>query len=187
MKKYDKLYVGGKWVSPVGTEKTQVVNPCSEEAIASVAMGNEEDVDRAVAAARKAFPAWSKTTVPERMKLMAKIVEALTARQNEIGDTISTEMGMPSPWSRMIQAGLPISTLSSFISILEKYEFEHPIGRTQVVREPIGVCGFITPWNYPLHQIMGKVAPALASGCTMVLKPSQLAPLNAFILAEIMD
>ncbi len=187
MVKYDKLYIGGKWVSPIGTEKTQVVNPCSEEAIASVSMGNEEDVDRAVAAARKAFPAWSKTTVPERMKLMAKIVEALTARQNEIGDTISREMGMPSAWSRMIQAGLPIITLSSFISILEKYEFEHPIGRTQVVREPIGVCGFITPWNYPLHQIMGKVAPALASGCTMVLKPSQLAPLNAFILAEIMD
>jgi acyl-CoA reductase-like NAD-dependent aldehyde dehydrogenase len=181
------LYINGRWVEPVGKGTVKVVNPCSEEAIATIAMGNEEDVDRAVSAAREAFPAWSRTTVAERAALMARISSAMAARQNEIGDTIAAEMGMPAPWSRMIQAGLPIATLNSFVPILENYPFEYDMGRTRIVKEAIGVCGFITPWNYPLHQIIGKVAPALAAGCTMVLKPSQLAPLNAFILAEILE
>ena len=186
MRTHDKIYINGQWVSPIGKDRIDVINPCTEEAIASVALGNEEDVNQAVIAARQAFPAWSETPVPERIKLITKIVEAMTARQNEIGDTIALEMGMPAPWSRLIQAGLPIATLNSFIPILEKYEFSYAMERTQIVKEPIGVCGFITPWNYPLHQLVGKVAPALAAGCTMIAKPSQLAPLDAYILAEIL-
>ena len=186
MKTYSTLYINGQWLSPTGTESVDVMNPCNEEVIASVAMGSAEDVNTAVIAARQAFPAWSKTPVAERVHFLKKIAEAMTARQNEIGDTIALEMGMPAPWSRMIQAGLPIATLNSFVPILEEYAFEYSMGRTQIVKEPIGVCGFITPWNYPMHQIIGKVAPALATGCTMIVKPSQLAPLNAFILAEIL-
>ncbi|MBP7342077.1 MAG: aldehyde dehydrogenase family protein [Syntrophaceae bacterium] len=187
MKTYDKIYINGQWVSPAGNDKVAVINPCTEEAIASVPLGNEQDVDRAVKAARQAFPSWSKTAVGDRVKLIAKLAEAIAARQNEIGDTISREMGMPSAWSRMIQVGLPVATLNSFVPILENYEFSYAMGRTEIVKEPIGVCGFITPWNYPLHQLVGKVAPALAAGCTMVAKPSQLAPLNAYLLTEIMQ
>ena len=186
MKAYDKLYIDGQWVKPVGGRTAAVVNPCNEDVIARVAMGEAEDVDRAVAAAKKAFGFWSETPVSERAALLVRICEAMTARQNEIGDTIAREMGMPAPWSRMIQAGLPIATFASFAQILDDYQFETPMGATQIVKEAVGVCGFITPWNYPLHQIVGKVAPALAAGCTMVLKPSQLAPLNAYLLAEIL-
>jgi acyl-CoA reductase-like NAD-dependent aldehyde dehydrogenase len=187
MKTYDKIYINGQWVFPAGKDKVAVINPCTEEAIASVPLGSEQDVDRAVQAARQAFPSWSKTAVGDRVKLIAKLAEAIAARQNEIGDTISREMGMPSAWSRMIQVGLPVATLNSFVPILENYEFSSAMGRTEIVKEPIGVCGFITPWNYPLHQLVGKVAPALAAGCTMVAKPSQLAPLNAYLLTEIMQ
>ncbi|MFH1135402.1 MAG: aldehyde dehydrogenase family protein [Pseudomonadota bacterium] len=186
MKEYRHIYLNGEWVAPLGTKTIDVVNPCNEEVIARVAMGDSRDVDRAVAYARAAFPVWSKTAVPERIEMISRISQAMAARQNEIGDQIAMEMGMPSPFSRMIQAGLPIETLKSFLPILENYQFEHPLGRTRIVKESIGVCGFITPWNYPLHQIIGKVAPALAAGCSMVVKPSQLAPLNAYILAEIM-
>ncbi|MBI9087414.1 MAG: aldehyde dehydrogenase family protein [Desulfobacterales bacterium] len=187
MRAYDKFYIDGQWVAPVGQETVAVINPCNEEEIARLAMGNAEDVNRAVAAARSAFGDWSATPASERAALLTRICEAMTARQNEIGDTIAREMGMPAPWSRMIQAGLPIATFASFAQILKDYEFETPMGGTQIAKEAVGVCGFITPWNYPLHQIVGKVAPALAAGCTMILKPSQLAPLNAFILAEILD
>ncbi|TAL36218.1 MAG: aldehyde dehydrogenase family protein [Spirochaetes bacterium] len=187
MKTYDKFYIGGQWVEPAGTDTVEVVNPCTEEAIARVRMGNAADVDRAVIAARAAFPAWASTTVARRAAFIADIAKAMAARQNEIGDVIAREMGMPQALSRMVQAGLPIAVLNAFVPLLEGYEFEYSINGTRIVKEPIGVCGFITPWNYPLHQIIGKVAPALAAGCTMVLKPSQLAPLDAFILAEIMD
>ena len=187
MKEYKEIYVNGSWVSPFGKDVIDVVNPCNEEVIARVTMANEKDVDNAVKSAREAFPAWSKTSVAERSALMIKLSKALAARQDEIGDTIAREMGMPAPLARMIQAGLPIAALDSFVSILNDYQFEYPMGRTTIVKEAIGVCGFITPWNYPLHQIMGKVAPAIAAGCTMVVKPSQIAPLNSYILAEIMD
>jgi acyl-CoA reductase-like NAD-dependent aldehyde dehydrogenase len=187
MKEYKHIYLNGQWVAPAGTDTVPVVNPCSEETIAKVAMGNQEDVDRAVRHAREAFPSWSRTPVPQRVEFLSKISKAMAARQNEIGDTIALEMGMPSAWSRLIQVGLPIATLNSFVPILENYEFEYPMGTTLVAKEAIGVCGFITPWNYPMHQIIGKVAPALAAGCTMVVKPSQLAPLNSYMLAEIMD
>lgn len=187
MQEFKKIYMNGKWVAPVGTDVIDVVNPCNEEVIAKVTMANEKDVDRAVEHARAALPSWSKTPVSVRKEFLLKISKALTARQNEIGDTIAREMGMPSALSRMIQVGLPIATLDSFGPILDGYEFEYPMGRTTIAKEAIGVCGFITPWNYPLHQMIGKVAPALAAGCTMIVKPSQIAPLNAYMLAEIMD
>ncbi len=187
MKDYKYIYINGRWVAPVGNETVDVINPCNEEVIAKCSMGNAEDVDMAVKCARNAFPSWSKTPVSERISIISKLAQAMTSRQNEIGDIIALEMGMPSAWSRMIQAGLPIATLNSFVPILENYEFEYPMAGTQIVKEAIGVCGFITPWNYPMHQIIGKVAPALAAGCTMVLKPSQLAPLDSYILAEIID
>ena len=185
--KFDQFYIGGQWVAPHGTDAVDIINPCTEEAFARVAMGSEKDVDRAVAAARAAFPEWSRTPVQGRVQVLRALSDAMARRQDEIGDTISREMGMPSVWSRMIQAGLPVAAAKSMADILDSYEFDTPMGATLVVREPVGVCGFITPWNYPLHQIIGKVAPALAAGCTMVVKPSRLAPLNAFILAEIMD
>ncbi len=187
MKEYKQIYINGQWIDPIGRDTVDVINPCKEEVIAKVAMGNAGDVDKAVVCARKAFDSWSKTPVAERVSIISKLAQAMTARQNEIGDIIALEMGMPAAWSRMIQAGLPVATLNSFVPILENYEFEYSMAGTQIVKEPIGVCGFITPWNYPMHQIIGKVAPALAAGCTMVLKPSQLAPLNSYILAEIID
>ncbi len=187
MKEFKHIYLNGKWVAPLGTDVIDVINPCTEESIARITMANEKDVDRAVGYARAAFPSWSKTPVEERKAILAKISKGLAARQNEIGDTIAREMGMPAPLSRMIQVGLPIAALDSFGPILDGYEFEYPMGRTRIVKEAIGVCGFITPWNYPLHQMIGKVAPALAARCTMIVKPSQLAPLNAYMLAEIMD
>lgn len=184
---YDKFYINGKWMTPTGKRKVAIVNPCNEEVICHVAMGEVEDVNLAVIAARNAFNLWAGTSVEKRAGFLTRISELMTDRQNEIGDTISREMGMPSAWSRMIQAGLPIATFASFAQILKDYEFETTMGGTQIVKEAVGVCGFITPWNYPLHQIAGKVAAALAAGCTMVLKPSQLAPLSAFILADIFD
>ncbi len=187
MKAHDKLYINGAWVAPIGRDTVDVINPSTEEPIAKVSMGNTEDVDRAVAAAREAFASWSLTPVSERASFLSKIAKAMAARQVEIGDTIAREMGMPVQMARGIQVGLPIAVLNSFVPILEKYEFEYAMGRTQIVKEPVGVCGFITPWNYPMHQVIGKVAPALAAGCTMVLKPSQLAPLNSYMLAEIME
>lgn len=187
MQEYKNIYLNGKWVSPAGTDVIDVVNPCNEKVIAKVTMANEKDVDRAVQYARAALPSWSKTPVAERKEYLAKLSKALSEKQNEIGDTIAREMGMPSPLSRMIQVGLPIATLDSFSPIIDNFEFEVPMGRTTIVREAIGVCGFITPWNYPLHQMIGKIAPALAAGCTMVVKPSQLAPLNSYMLAEAID
>ncbi len=187
MTAFDSMFVNGKWTAPAGMGTVDVENPCTEETISSIRLCDRADVDRAVNAARAAFPAWSAVPVAGRAAFLRKIAEALTARQNEIGDTIAREMGMPYQLARMIQVGLPIAVLNSYADILEKFEFEHPIGGTQIVKEAVGVCGFITPWNYPLHQIIGKVAPALAAGCTMVLKPSQLAPLNAYLLAEVME
>ncbi len=187
MKNHDRFYIDGQWVHPVGSETVDVENPCKEEIVARVAMGNTDDVNAAVKAARKSFDSWSQTSIEERADFLLAIAEALTERQDEIGDAISAEMGMPVTWARILQAGLPIAAFNSFAQIIKDYAFAFSRESTHVVREPIGVCGFITPWNYPLHQIAGKVAPAIAAGCTMVLKPSQLAPLNAFLLAEIMD
>jgi aldehyde dehydrogenase (NAD+) len=149
--------------------------------------GTAEDVDRAVAAARAAFNEWSAVSVEERAKYLQRITEGLQARMGEIATLVSQEVGMPTNLSMMIQAGLPTMTFGSMGQILDAFAFEEEVGSSLVVREPVGVVGAITPWNYPLHQIAAKVAPALAAGCTVVLKPSEVAPLNAFVLAEIID
>jgi aldehyde dehydrogenase (NAD+) len=183
----DKLYIGGEWVNPAGSETIDVVNASTEEVMGRIPQSTSEDVDRAVSAARKAFETWSQTELIERADLMRAIAGALASRADEIAATISQELGMPVGLSKAIQAGLPTMTFTSMPGLLEEVVWEQEIGNSMVVREPAGVVGAITPWNYPLHQIAAKVAPALAVGCTVVLKPSEVTPLSAFILAEIMD
>jgi aldehyde dehydrogenase (NAD+) len=183
----DKLYIGGEWVDPSGDETIDVMNASTEEVMGRIPQSTSADVDRAVAAARKAFETWSETTLVERADLMRAIAGALAARGDEIASTIAQELGMPIGLSKAIQAGLPTMTFTSMPGLLEEVAWEQEVGNSTVVREPVGVVGAITPWNYPLHQIAAKVAPALAVGCTVVLKPSEVVPLNAFILAEIMD
>jgi aldehyde dehydrogenase (NAD+)/betaine-aldehyde dehydrogenase len=183
----DKLYIGGEWVDPAGDETIEVVNSTTEEVIGRIPQGTPEDVDKAVAAAREAFETWSQTSLTERADWMRKIAGSLAARSEEIAALISQELGMPLKQSVQIQAGLPTMSFGSMPDLLEQVVWEQDVGNSQIVREPVGVVGAITPWNYPLHQIAAKVAPALAVGCTVVLKPSEVVPLNAFVLAEIMD
>ena len=183
----DKLYIGGEWVDPAGDETIDVINASTEEVMGRIPQSTPEDVDRAVAAARKAFETWSQTTLAERGDLMRAIAGALAARADELASTIAQELGMPVAFSKAIQAGLPTMTFTSMPGLLEEVVWEQEVGNSTVVREPIGVVGAITPWNFPLHQIAANTAPALAVGCTIVLKPSEVAPLNAFILAEIME
>jgi acyl-CoA reductase-like NAD-dependent aldehyde dehydrogenase len=180
-----QLYVDGAWTSSTGTATIDVVNPATEQVIGRVPEGTPEDVDRAVAAARAAFDGWSRTSVEERGKLLTRLSEALGARAGEIAETITAEMGSTAKFSQQVQAGLPVAVMGSYAQLLNDYDFEETIGNSLVVREPVGVVGAITPWNYPLHQIVNKVAPALAAGCTVVLKPSEVAPFNAFLFAEI--
>ena len=187
MQDFDKLYIDGAWVPSTGTETIDVVNPSTETVIAAVPAGTAADVDRAVAAARAAFETWGYTSKEERGKYVQAIAEGLAARSEEIAQTISDELGMPLMWANMIQAGLPAGNMAGYVQILDEFPFEEQVGNSLVVREPIGVVGAITPWNYPLHQIIAKVAPALAAGCTVVLKPSEVTPLDAFILADIID
>ena len=181
----DKLYIDGAWVPSTGTKTIDVINSTTEEVMGRIPEGTTEDVDKAVAAAKAAFGAWSKTSVEERGKYLQRITEGLQARMGEIADVVSKEVGMPLNLSNMIQAGLPLMTFGSMQQILSTFEFEETIGNSLIVKEPVGVVAAITPWNYPLHQISLKVAPALAAGNTVVLKPSEVAPLNAFILAEV--
>jgi aldehyde dehydrogenase (NAD+) len=185
--KRDKFYIDGAWVQPAGSGTIEVVNPTTEEVAGTIPEGTAEDIDRAVAAAKAAFAAWSQTTVEERAKYLQAITAQLGARQEELATTMSTEMGMPVALARLIQAGAPLMTFTSMPGILQQTQFEEQIGNSLVLKEPVGVVGCITPWNYPLHQIAAKVAPALAAGCTVVVKPSEVAPLNAFILAEAID
>jgi aldehyde dehydrogenase (NAD+) len=183
----DKLYINGEWVDPTGSETIDVVNSTTEDVIGRIPQGTPEDVDKAVAAAREAFESWSQTSLKERADCMRQIAGALAARSEEIAALISQELGMPLGLSVQIQAGLPTMTFGSMPDLLETVVWEQQVGNSDIVREPVGVVGAITPWNYPLHQIAAKVAPALAVGCTVVLKPSEVVPLNAFVLAEIMD
>ena len=183
----DRFYIAGQWQEPKGSDATEVVNPATEEPVARVAMGNREDVDRAVAAARAAFDDWSQTTPEQRAQYLERIVAGLEARTDEIAQAITSEMGSPCSLVKPTQIGNPLFTFKEAAELARTYQWETDHGKTHVIREPIGVCALITPWNFPLNQIAGKVAPALAAGCTMVLKPSELAPLDAFILAEIID
>ncbi|HEX9969467.1 MAG TPA: aldehyde dehydrogenase family protein, partial [Acidimicrobiales bacterium] len=187
MQDRDKLYIDGAWVASTGSGTIDVLSASTEEVVGRIPEGTADDVDVAVQAARRAFPAWAATSVEERSKFLQRITEGLQARMMDIAQTVSAEVGMPLNLSMIIQAGLPTMTFGSMPGIVDDFPFEEQVGNSLVVREPVGVVGCITPWNYPLHQIAAKVAPALAAGCTVVLKPSEVAPLNAFILADIVD
>jgi aldehyde dehydrogenase (NAD+) len=182
---YDKIYIDGAWVPSQGSGSIDVFDSTNGEVIATVPEGTAADVDTAVQAARAAFGTWSVTTPEERAKAMTRIGEGLAARMDEIATVITREAGMPKWLSSLVQAGLPINSFNTAASLAESYEYESTVGNSLVVKEPVGVVGAITPWNYPLHQIAAKVAYAMAAGCTVVLKPSEVAPIDAFILAEI--
>jgi len=183
----DKLFIGGAWVDPAGSGTIEVIDATTEEAVGHVPRGSAADVDRAVAAARAAFPGWSKTPPAERAAYLTAIGNALEARGLEIATLVARELGMPLKQSVVIQAGLPRLTFASVAKLAASEPAEERIGNSLIVREPAGVVGAITPWNYPLHQVAAKVAPALAAGCTVVLKPSEVTPLTAFLLAEIVE
>jgi aldehyde dehydrogenase (NAD+) len=182
MMQYTELYIDGGWRG--ASKNIEVISASTEEVIGSVPEGTPEDVNRAVDAARKAFTGWSETSVAERAEWLDKIAAALKERTEQIARTIAMEVGSPISIATSIQAGLPVLVTSSYAKLLREAKFEQEIGNSLVVREAAGVVGAITPWNYPLHQIMAKVAPALAAGCTVVLKPSELAPLSGMLLAE---
>ena len=182
-----QFYIDGAWVDPVEPRTLDVINPATEETVATISLGSAKDVDRAVKAARAAFPAFSHTSKADRLALLQRIIQAYKARYDDIARAISLEMGAPAWLATKAQAATGIGHLNQIMTVLKDYEFEKLEGRTMIIREPIGVCGFITPWNWPINQIMCKVAPALAAGCTMVLKPSEIAPLNAIIFAEVLD
>jgi aldehyde dehydrogenase (NAD+) len=181
----DKLFIGGEWVDPAGDGTIEVVNPTTEEVVGRIPEGTAEDADRAVRAARAAFDAWSQTPAEERAAYCAAIGAKLAERGDELAALITTEMGMPIGLSKLIQAGLPTVTFSSMPELVGEVMWEEEVGNSLIVKEPAGVVAAITPWNYPLHQIANKVAPALTAGCTVVLKPSGVVPLNAFVLAEV--
>jgi acyl-CoA reductase-like NAD-dependent aldehyde dehydrogenase len=183
----DRIYIDGAWVPSAGSGTIPVINSTTEETMGTIPDGTAADVDRAVEAARRAFPAWSAVPADERAKYCARIADGLAARMDEIATLVSQEVGMVKPLSLLVQAGLPHHSFSVIPSVVSEFPFEERVGNSLVVREPVGVVGCITPWNYPLHQIAAKVAFALAAGCTVVLKPSEVAPLNAFVLAEVVD
>ena len=180
-----KFYIDGQWVDPIQPKTLDVINPATEQPIGRISLGSAADVDRAVKAARAAFETFSRTKKEERLALLSDIARIYPTRYDEIAQTITAEMGAPAWLSKAAQAATGIGHLNETIKVLKDYEFSETRGTTLIAREPVGVCGFITPWNWPVNQIMCKVAPALAAGCTIVLKPSEIAPLNAMILAEI--
>ena len=179
------FYINGGWIAPSTTTTLDIINPATGEILGRIPAGAAADADRAVAAARGAFEAWATTPVAVRTAYLGKIHQGLAARAEEIASTISSEVGMPIKLSRRIQAGLPLAVLDSYVKLADGYSFEERIGNSLVIKDPAGVAVCITPWNYPLHQVIAKVAPAIAAGCTVVLKPSEVAPLSAFILAEV--
>jgi len=187
MKSYPKFFINGTWRDPLNAESCAVLSPASEQVVGEIPLGGAEDVDQAVRAAAEAFPAWASLSAQERAGHLRRVHSGLADRAEEVAALISAEMGMPIKMSQRIQAGLPIAVLDSYIQLLETYEFSEKLGNSVIHKEPVGVVGAITPWNFPLHQLMIKVAAALAAGCTIVAKPSELAPLNAFLLAEIFE
>jgi aldehyde dehydrogenase (NAD+) len=181
-----QFYIDGAWVDPAVKKSTPVVNPATEEAMYEIALGSKADVDKAVAAARGAFESYSQTSREERVALLSKIIEVYKTRMKDIGAAVSDEMGAPLPFAEKFQAGAGLGHIASTLDVLKNYNFEEQLGTAMVVREPVGVIGMITPWNWPLNQIACKVAPALAAGCTMILKPSEFTPSSALIFAEIL-
>jgi aldehyde dehydrogenase (NAD+) len=182
-----KFYIDGAWVDPAVMKTVAVTNPATEDKLYDIAVGSKADVDKAVAAARRAFETFSVTTREQRIELLSKIIEAYKARAKDIATAISDEMGAPMTLAERAQAAAGLGHLASTLDVLKNYEFEEKIGNAVVVREPVGVIGMITPWNWPLNQIACKVAPAIAAGCTMILKPSEFTPTSALIFAEVMD
>jgi aldehyde dehydrogenase (NAD+) len=182
-----KFYIDGKWVAPSGSETLDVINPATEEVVTQIVLGTEEDANKAIAAAKAAFPAWSQTSREERLALLEKIVEEYKRRFGDLVTTISAEMGAPASLAKNAQVPAGLGHLLTAIEVLKNYQFRSEKGSTVLLREPVGVIGAITPWNWPLNQIWCKIAPALATGNTMVLKPSEVAPLDAVIVAEILD
>jgi aldehyde dehydrogenase (NAD+) len=187
MKDCRQFYIDGKWVSPIETHDLEVINPASEQPIATISLGSAFDVDRAVAGAKRAFESYSETDLKNRLALLTRIIEVYQSRMDEMAETISQEMGAPISLSRAAQAPAGLAHLTEMVKVLGHFKFEELKGSTLMRREPIGVCGLITPWNWPMNQIVCKVAPALAAGCTMLLKPSELAPLSAYLFAQILD
>ncbi|RPG47307.1 MAG: aldehyde dehydrogenase family protein [Gammaproteobacteria bacterium TMED134] len=187
MSNRQKFYINGEWVQPSTTDTLEVINPATEQVMDVVAMGGVADVDAAVAAAKAAFETFSQTTKEERIALLEAIIAAYGARMEEVAAVITEEMGAPTKLAKAAQAPTGIGHLMTALNVLKDFEFEEDFGTSRVIKEPAGVCGFITPWNWPINQIACKVAPALAAGCTMVLKPSEVAPFNAVLFAEILD
>jgi aldehyde dehydrogenase (NAD+) len=187
MKDCRQFYIDGTWVDPVEVCDSTVINPASEEPIATISLGRVADVDRAVGAAKRSFESYSETSVGERVAVLRRIVEVYQSKMDEMAETISREMGAPLSLSRKAQAPAGLAHLSQVLKVLGEFRFEELRGSTLMRKEPIGVCGLITPWNWPMNQIVCKVAPALAAGCTMVLKPSEMAPLSAYLFAQILD
>jgi aldehyde dehydrogenase (NAD+) len=187
MKDCRQFYCDGRWVNPIQPRDFVVSNPADEKPLATISLGGSADVDNAVRAAKKAFASYSETTVPERLQLLRKIIEIYSAKMDEMAETISMEMGAP-PWlAKAAQAPAGLAHFNEIVKVLESFLFEERKGTMLLRKEPIGVCGFITPWNWPMNQVCCKVAPALAAGCTMVLKPSEIAPLSAYLFAQILD
>ena len=186
MRDYLKFYINGAWVDPVAPKTLDVINPATEAVAGRISMGSAADVDKAVKAARAAFETWSKSSVDERIALFEKLIDEYKKRYADMAAAITEEMGAPAVLSQKAQAAMGIGHLQSALAVLKNYHFQEPRGTTMIVKEPIGVCGLITPWNWPVNQIACKVAPALAVGCTMVLKPSEIAPFSAQVWTEIM-
>ena len=186
MVQHSKFYIDGAWQEAASRKSLPVINPANEEPLYEIALGSKADVDKAVAAARRAFDAFSLTTREERAELLAKIIDVYKKRMKDVGAAISNEMGAPLAFAEKFQAGAGLGHLMTTLDVLKSYAFEEKLGSAMLVREPIGVIGMITPWNWPLNQIACKVAPALAAGCTMVLKPSEYTPTSALIFAEIL-
>src|SRR6266550_6828780 len=186
MKDCRYFYIDGKWVSPAKPRDFMVVNPATEQPIATISLGSAADVEKAVGAAKRAFASYSETTVGERLGFLEKIIEVYRSKINEMAETISQEMGAPISLSRSAQAPAGLAHFLEMVKVLGQFKFENLKGSTLMRKEPIGVCGLITPWNWPMNQIACKVAPALAAGCTMVLKPSEVAPLSAYLFAQIL-
>lgn len=186
MREYTKFYINGAWVEPSATTTLAVENPATLEQCATIAIGNEADVDSAVAAAKAAFETFSQTSVEERAALLDKIAEIYLSRIGDIAEAIREEMGAPISLASTAQAYAGLAHITEAAKVLRNFAFSEDLGAHRVVKEPIGVCGLITPWNWPMNQVTCKVAPALAVGCTMVLKPSEVAPLSSYIFTEIM-
>ncbi len=187
MQQYLKFYIDGEWVAPVTPNTLDVINPATEEAFAQISMGSKVDVDKAVSAATNAFKTYSKWSVEDRIALLEKVITLYEARMEDVAKAISLEMGAPITAARKWQATLGLNHFKSALKALKGYTFEEEKDGMIIRHEPIGVCGLITPWNWPMNQVAVKVAPALAAGCTVILKPSEIAPLDAMVLAEVLD